>query len=99
MQLPWNGNASQTATDNPAVQRSRELTAGTSLSAAPAITKTSGPLKSNWTEHTSPDGYKYYYNSSTGESKVSFLASMWFLVGTFLFLLNIVAIELTVGKT
>ena len=25
---------------------------------------------SNWTEHTSPDGYKYYYNSVTGESKV-----------------------------
>ncbi|CAI9288741.1 unnamed protein product [Lactuca saligna] len=26
-------------------------------------------LKCNWTEHTSPDGYKYYYNSTTGESK------------------------------
>ncbi|KAK9049963.1 hypothetical protein SSX86_031068, partial [Deinandra increscens subsp. villosa] len=28
-----------------------------------------GPVKCNWTEHTSPDGYKYYYNSTTGESK------------------------------
>ncbi|KAM7259496.1 hypothetical protein ACFE04_015237 [Oxalis oulophora] len=26
-------------------------------------------MKCNWTEHTSPDGYKYYYNSLTGESK------------------------------
>ncbi|KAK4854710.1 hypothetical protein QYF36_000353 [Acer negundo] len=27
------------------------------------------PVKCNWTEHTSPDGYKYYYNNMTGESK------------------------------
>ena len=28
----------------------------------------------DWTEHTSPEGHKYYYNSSTGESRVrSFL--------------------------
>ena len=25
----------------------------------------------DWTEHTSPEGHKYYYNSSTGESRVS----------------------------
>lgn len=24
----------------------------------------------NWTEHTSPEGFKYYYNSITRESKV-----------------------------
>ncbi|KAK1591801.1 hypothetical protein Q3G72_013906 [Acer saccharum] len=27
------------------------------------------PAKCNWTEHTSPDGYKYYYNMMNGESK------------------------------
>ncbi|XP_024521192.1 flowering time control protein FCA isoform X1 [Selaginella moellendorffii] len=27
------------------------------------------PTTSNWTEHVSPDGYKYYYNSITSESK------------------------------
>ncbi|XP_022138515.1 flowering time control protein FCA isoform X2 [Momordica charantia] len=32
-------------------------------------TQVVAPLKCNWTEHTSPDGYKYYYNSVTGESK------------------------------
>ncbi|ESQ55821.1 hypothetical protein EUTSA_v10024390mg, partial [Eutrema salsugineum] len=26
-------------------------------------------VKCNWTEHTSPDGFKYYYNGLTGESK------------------------------
>jgi CUG-BP- and ETR3-like factor len=33
--------------------------------ATPAAT----PVKCSWTEHTSPDGYKYYYNSTSGESK------------------------------
>jgi hypothetical protein len=27
-------------------------------------------LTCNWTEHTSPEGFKYYYNSVTRESKV-----------------------------
>ncbi|XP_074567030.1 flowering time control protein FCA-like isoform X2 [Curcuma longa] len=27
------------------------------------------PITCNWTEHTSPDGFKYYYNSVTQESK------------------------------
>uniref|UniRef100_A0A0E0QMZ2 Flowering time control protein FCA n=1 Tax=Oryza rufipogon TaxID=4529 RepID=A0A0E0QMZ2_ORYRU len=27
------------------------------------------PLTCNWTEHTSPEGFKYYYNSITRESK------------------------------
>lgn len=44
-----------------------------STSAAPAVHSTNqavAPVKCSWTEHTSPDGYKYYYNSVTGESKV-----------------------------
>jgi len=27
-------------------------------------------LTCDWSEHTSPEGYKYYYNSTSGESKV-----------------------------
>lgn len=34
----------------------------------PSLTA-AGPAKCTWTEHTSPDGYNYYYNSVTGESK------------------------------
>jgi hypothetical protein len=32
---------------------------------APAVS-----LSCNWTEHNSPEGFKYYYNSITRESKV-----------------------------
>ena len=28
------------------------------------------PATCEWSEHTSPEGYKYYYNGSSGESKV-----------------------------
>lgn len=38
--------------------------------AAPAATQSVVSGKCNWTEHTSPDGFKYYYNGQTGESKV-----------------------------
>lgn len=37
-------------------------------SAVPAISQNA---KCNWTEHISPEGFKYYYNSVTGESRVS----------------------------
>ncbi|CDY34447.1 BnaC01g21860D [Brassica napus] len=37
--------------------------------AAPAATQSVVSRKCNWTEHTSPDGFKYYYNGQTGESK------------------------------
>ncbi|KAG6726266.1 hypothetical protein I3842_02G072200 [Carya illinoinensis] len=43
-----------------------------SKSAAPAVpllTQAVAPVKCNWTEHTSPDGYKYYHNGVTGESR------------------------------
>ncbi|THU57177.1 hypothetical protein C4D60_Mb03t00760 [Musa balbisiana] len=34
------------------------------VNASPAV-----PLTCNWTEHTSPEGFKYYYNSITRESR------------------------------
>ncbi|EOA16093.1 hypothetical protein CARUB_v10004227mg [Capsella rubella] len=37
--------------------------------AAPAVSQSVFIVKCNWTEHTSPDGFKYYYNGVTGESK------------------------------
>ncbi|KAL5201550.1 hypothetical protein ABZP36_035904 [Zizania latifolia] len=33
------------------------------------VTSPAVPLTCNWTEHTSPEGFKYYYNSITRESK------------------------------
>jgi hypothetical protein len=44
-------------------------------------------LACNWTEHVSPEGFKYYYNSLTLESKVRnganhaiFLQILWFIL-------------------
>lgn len=45
------------------------LPAASAASGGPVMPSAGGALKCNWTEHTSPDGYKYYYNSITGESK------------------------------
>ncbi|XP_022860886.1 flowering time control protein FCA-like [Olea europaea var. sylvestris] len=53
----WAGIASQTVNSTAGVQPG---------DVAPP---TSASVKCNWTEHTSPDGYKYYHNSTTGESK------------------------------
>ncbi|CAL1397468.1 unnamed protein product [Linum trigynum] len=36
---------------------------------APVVQTTALQQQSNWTEHTSPEGFKYYYNSVTGESR------------------------------
>lgn len=36
---------------------------------AVAVTPAPALVTCDWTEHTSPEGHKYYYNSSTGESR------------------------------
>ncbi|XP_028753567.1 flowering time control protein FCA [Neltuma alba] len=40
-----------------------------SASAAPPISQNITPAKCDWTEHISPEGFKYYHNSVTGESR------------------------------
>jgi len=40
------------------------------LVSAPAPQPPAPQLTCDWSEHTSPEGYKYYYNSTSGESKV-----------------------------
>ncbi|XP_054820731.1 flowering time control protein FCA-like [Prosopis cineraria] len=40
-----------------------------SASAVPAINQNIAPAKCDWTEHISPEGFKYYHNSVTGESR------------------------------
>ncbi|KAK6913664.1 RNA recognition motif domain, partial [Dillenia turbinata] len=68
-QSQWTGIARQTVSSNPAATATAEMPS--SASATPTLpgTNTVGLLKCNWTEHTSPDGYKYYYDNVTGESK------------------------------
>ncbi|KAK9086250.1 hypothetical protein Syun_028644 [Stephania yunnanensis] len=68
-QSSWNGIAAQGVNSSPATAPSTVMPSTTSASAAPVNSQTSAPLSCNWTEHTSPEGFKYYYNSVTGESR------------------------------
>ncbi|WOL13536.1 flowering time control protein FCA isoform X1 [Canna indica] len=65
LQTAWSG--SQSASIHPA------CTAASTTSVMPTTasvnTSAAVPMSCNWTEHTSPDGFKYYYNSVTQESK------------------------------
>ncbi|KAK1315900.1 Flowering time control protein FCA [Acorus calamus] len=65
VQSPWTSSMQQTATTAPA---STPMTAS-ATPAVPASSNSLAPLTCNWTEHTSPEGFKYYYNSVTCESK------------------------------
>ncbi|KAK1592305.1 hypothetical protein Q3G72_022802 [Acer saccharum] len=69
-QSQWPGISPQTAASTPSSTQAADVPSSTSAaSAVPVISQTAAPVKCNWTEHTSPDGYKYYYNNMTGESK------------------------------
>ncbi|XP_050374721.1 flowering time control protein FCA [Argentina anserina] len=69
-QTQWNGIVPQTVANTPTTTPPAEVPSATSVAPAiPVANQTITPTKSIWTEHTSPDGYKYYYNSATGESK------------------------------
>ncbi|KAJ0236688.1 Flowering time control protein FCA [Hirschfeldia incana] len=63
----WAGSAIQTVVSTTASTPASYMQ--TAAPAAPAATQSVVSGKCNWTEHTSPDGFKYYYNGQTGESK------------------------------
>ncbi|XP_057843240.2 flowering time control protein FCA isoform X3 [Cryptomeria japonica] len=63
-------NQSQTAVTTAIVSAPLASSALMATSAVATVSApNSAPATCNWTEHTSPEGYKYYYNSVTGESK------------------------------
>ncbi|KAK3029635.1 hypothetical protein RJ639_037952 [Escallonia herrerae] len=69
-QSPWAGVVSKSAVSTPANQPVADVPPATSSSpAVPVASRLVAPTKCNWTEHTAPDGYKYYHNSITQESK------------------------------
>lgn len=66
-QSPWPGLVQQAAPSSTAVQPKADALPVTS--ATSGLNQTTSLVNCNWTEHTSPDGFKYYYNSTTGESR------------------------------
>ncbi|KAK3018599.1 hypothetical protein RJ639_004931 [Escallonia herrerae] len=69
-QTPWAGVVPKSAVSTPANQPVADVPpAATSSPAVPVASRLVAPTKCNWTEHTAPDGYKYYHNSITQESK------------------------------
>ncbi|KDP27944.1 hypothetical protein JCGZ_19024 [Jatropha curcas] len=66
----WPGIPPQTVASMPPTTLASDIPPSTSsASVAPVIPQPAAPVKGNWTEHTSPEGFKYYYNSVTRESR------------------------------
>ncbi|KAF8387664.1 hypothetical protein HHK36_026318 [Tetracentron sinense] len=68
-QSPWTGIVPQTGASTPTASATVAPSTTSTVSVAPVSAQVAAPLTCNWTEHTSPDGYKYYYNSVTSESR------------------------------
>ena len=69
-------------------------------SALPAINQNMALVKCNWTEHISPEGFKYYYNSVTGESRVGiYLSCHYFSYFNYTCGTNVHWNQPTVGET
>jgi len=69
-QSPWSGP--QPTSSAPANTPAAVMPSAASVTSSMPVTTTPAvPLACNWTEHTSPEGFKYYYNNVTRESKVS----------------------------
>ncbi|KAF6176793.1 hypothetical protein GIB67_025843 [Kingdonia uniflora] len=69
-QSPWTGIVPQTVASVPATAAGVAGSTTSITSVAPITSQVATPINCNWTEHTSPEGYKYYYNSVTKESRL-----------------------------
>ncbi|XP_052207022.1 flowering time control protein FCA [Diospyros lotus] len=68
-QAPWTGMIPQTGASTTSVASVADVPpVSSSAPVLPTTQAVVAPAKCSWTEHTSPDGHKYYYNSSTGQS-------------------------------
>ncbi|KAF3776439.1 Flowering time control protein [Nymphaea thermarum] len=67
-QASWTDVVPQTVASTPATT-AVIASSSAMVPVIPVSSKTESPVTCNWTEHTSPEGYKYYYNSVTRESR------------------------------
>ncbi|XP_050216216.1 flowering time control protein FCA-like isoform X2 [Mercurialis annua] len=65
----WPGIAPQSVASTPPITQASEVPASTLSASAAPVAQSMTPVKCNWTEHTSPEGFTYYYNSMTRESR------------------------------
>ncbi|XP_038992246.1 flowering time control protein FCA-like isoform X1 [Hibiscus syriacus] len=65
----WAGMTPQTVGSSPASTLSKDVSSSASAATAPVRAPAVASVECHWTEHTSPDGFKYYHNSLTRESK------------------------------
>lgn len=71
LQSHWGGPVSHAATGTHVAEPAAAAPSSTAAtSSVQAISQNTTLAKCNWTEHLSPEGFKYYYNSVTGESRV-----------------------------
>ncbi|KAK7264732.1 hypothetical protein RJT34_32342 [Clitoria ternatea] len=69
-QSQWAGTVAQAVDSTHVAAPAADVTSSTpATSALPAMSQNMALAKCNWTEHISPEGFKYYYNSVTGESR------------------------------
>ncbi|KAK1323358.1 Flowering time control protein FCA [Acorus calamus] len=69
LQSPWSTVMPQTVSTAATTAPASMSMSVSASPAVPASSKSLAPLTCSWTEHTSPEGFKYYYNSVTSESK------------------------------
>ncbi|GMI80217.1 FLOWERING CONTROL LOCUS A [Hibiscus trionum] len=65
----WAGMTPQTVGSGPANTLGTDVSSSASAATAPVRAPAVASVECHWTEHTSPDGFKYYHNSLTLESK------------------------------
>ncbi|XP_058757477.1 flowering time control protein FCA isoform X2 [Vicia villosa] len=69
-QSQWGGPVSHAATGTHVAAPAAAAPSSTAAtSSVQALSQNTTVAKCNWTEHLSPEGFKYYYNSVTGESR------------------------------
>lgn len=90
LQSQWAGIVPQTVASTLATTTATDVHSSKTAPAVPVMAQAVAPVKCNWTEHTSPDGYKYYYNGVTGESRVRILSDLsYFLDVSAIYVTNV----------